>query len=64
LVTVQADDNQLSTVEAILNRHQPIDPMRRRDEYRRAGWKGYDPSAKPYDLSEAERERIRTPYPR
>ena len=64
LVTVQADDNQVSTVEAVLNRHQPIDPMRRRDEYRRAGWKGYDPSAKPYDLSEAERERIRTPYPR
>lgn len=64
LVTVQADDDQVSTVEAILNRHQPIDPGIRRDEYRRAGWKGYDPSAQPYDLSEAERERIRTPYPR
>ena len=64
LVTVQADDDQVPAVEAILNRHQPIDPGIRRDEYRRAGWKGYDPSAQPYDLSEAERERIRTPYPR
>lgn len=64
LLTVQAEDNQAPAVEAILNRHQPIDPLRRRDEYRSAGWKGYDPKAKPYDLSEAERERIRKPYPR
>lgn len=62
LVTVQAEDNQVSTVEAILNQHQPIDAMSRRKEYRQAGWKGYDPTAEPYDLSEAERERIRTPY--
>ena len=64
LVTVRAEDSEASRVQAILDRHQPIDPMSRRDEYARAGWKGYDPTAKPYDLSEAERERIRTPYPR
>ena len=64
LVTVRADDGEASKVQAILDRHQPIDPMKRRDEYTRTGWKGYDPMAKPYDLSEAERERIRTPYPR
>lgn len=64
LVTVQAEDNQVARVEAILNQHQPIDPLRRGKEYRSAGWKGYDPRAEPYDLSEAERERIRMPYPR
>lgn len=62
LVTVQAEDDQVSRVEGILNRHRPIDPIRRRDEYSRSGWKGYDPNAEPYDLSEAERERIRSPY--
>ena len=64
LVTVRADDGEASKVQSILDRHRPIDPMKRREEYTRAGWKGYDPTAKPYDLSEAERERIRTPYPR
>ena len=44
LVTVRAEDNQVATVEAILNRHKPIDALNRRQEYSRAGWKGYDPS--------------------
>ncbi len=62
LVTVQAEDGQAATVKVILDRHQPVDPATRRDEYTASGWKGYDPAAKPYDLSEAERERIRSPY--
>lgn len=62
LVTVKVDDGQAQKVQAILDRAQPIDPMKRRTEYREAGWKGYDPQAKPYDLTEAERERIRAPY--
>ena len=62
LVTVQAEESQASRVEAILAQHKPIDPMNRRGEYQKTGWKGYDPSAAPYDLNEAERERIRTPY--
>jgi hypothetical protein len=64
LVTVRADDRDASRVEAILARHSPIDPVTRRADYRRAGWTGYDPNAEPYELSQAERERIRTPYPR
>jgi hypothetical protein len=63
LVTVKAEDSQVPTVEAVLNRHQPMDPTARRKEYVSAGWKGYDPKAPPYDLTDAERERIRTPYP-
>lgn len=37
LVTVRADDGEASKVQSILDRHQPIDPMKRRDEYTRAG---------------------------
>ena len=62
LVTVQAEDSAASNVQSILERHRPVDARRRREEYVKTGWKGYDPSAKPYDLSEAERERIRSPY--
>ena len=62
LVTVRTDDSRASIVEAILIRHKPIDPLTRRREYSQAGWKGYDPAAEPYDLSEAERERIRASY--
>ena len=62
LVTVQAEDAEANSVQSILERHRPIDPRVRREEYVKTGWKGYDPAAKPYDLSEAERERIRAPY--
>lgn len=62
LVTVQAEDAEAARVQSVLERHQPIDAALRREEYAKAGWTGYDPSAKPYDLTEAERERIRRPY--
>ncbi len=62
LVTVRAEDADATRVQAILDRRSPIDPAIRRAEYAKAGWKGYDPKAAPYDLSEAERERIRSPY--
>ena len=64
LVTVRVDDNQAASVQAILDQHRPIDALSRRTEYSRAGWKGYNPAAEPYTLSEAERERIRSSYRR
>lgn len=64
LVTVRVEDADVPRVQAILDRHSPINPTLRRGEYSKAGWKGYDPKAQPYDLSEAERERIRSPYAR
>jgi uncharacterized membrane protein len=62
LVTVKAEEADADKVRAILDRAQPIDAMKRRDEYRKGGWKGYDPKAPAYEISEAERERIRAPY--
>ncbi len=64
LVTVRSEDSLVPTVQSILDGHAPVDPLRRRTEYVSAGWSGYDPRAEPYDISEAERERIRAPYPR
>ncbi len=64
LVTVRVEDGMAATAEAILDRYQPIDPLRRRGEYAEAGWTGYDPKADPYTLSDAERDRIRSPYQR
>jgi hypothetical protein len=62
LVTVRAEDRMIPTAEGILDRYAPIDPVRRREEYTNAGWTGYYPKAEPYAISDAERERIRSPY--
>jgi hypothetical protein len=62
LVTVRVPEDRVAPVEAILGQHQPIDPLSRAADYRRDGWKGYDPDAAPYNLNQAEQERIRSPY--
>ena len=42
-----------------LDRYNPIDPVLRGAEYRKEGWKTFDPKAPPYKPSETELERIR-----
>ena len=37
----------------------PWNPDRLGADYRKAGWKKFDPSAAPYDVSKVERERMR-----
>ncbi len=59
LVSVRADGAEVETVSAILDSHQPIDPDRLGADYREAGWKNFDPSAQPYDVSKIEREGMR-----
>ena len=61
---LKAEDGEATTVQSILDAHTPVDPLTRRKEYADAGWTGYDPRAEPYDITEAERERIRAPYAR
>ena len=48
LVTVRADDTQVATIEAVMDRHTAIDPMARRAEYQGAGWTRHDETAGPY----------------
>ena len=61
LVTVrtnQVDNN----IEKILNGYKPIDPIKRGEEYRQAGWTNYDPTAPTYRPDQSEIERMRRPY--
>ena len=58
LVTVRSD---VPVVADILNRHNPIDPDNRRNEYQNSGWTQFDPKAPPYKPVAAEIERMRRP---
>ncbi|HUR43872.1 MAG TPA: hypothetical protein VMZ01_07220 [Aestuariivirga sp.] len=59
LLAVKVDESQAPRVRSILDRYQPIDPIRQGADYRRGGWKQFDPQAEPYKLSEIEIERMR-----
>ena len=62
LVTVRTDDNRYEQVMAVMDRHGPIDPVARRADYSREGWKNFDPKAPAYRPSESEMERMRRKY--
>jgi hypothetical protein len=57
LVTVDADDTNLESVRGVMNRHRPVDIHQRAESWRQSGWKGYDPSSKPYSSKEILQER-------
>ena len=59
LVSVRVADGDAGRIQAILDRFKPIDPAVRGAEYRKAGWKTFDPKAAPYRPSETEIERMR-----
>ena len=59
LVSVRVPDEDASRIQAILDRFKPIDATVRGAEYRKAGWKTFDPKAAPYRPSESEIERMR-----
>ena len=61
LVSVRVRDEDASRVQAILDRFKPIDPAVRGAEYRKAGWKTFDPKAAALP---AERGRDRAHAPR
>jgi hypothetical protein len=59
LVTARVADQDAARIQDILDRYKPIDPALRGAEYRKEGWKTFDPKAPPYKPSETELERIR-----
>jgi hypothetical protein len=61
LVTVRSDQASDRTL-AIMDRHQPVDPVSRRREYEQTGWKGFDPKAPAYRPDQADIERMRRRY--
>jgi uncharacterized membrane protein len=63
LVTVRADESRADEATAILRESGAIDITRRAEEWKSAGWSGYDPDAVPLTRSEIERERERYRVP-
>jgi len=62
LVSVRAEDRDVSRVEAVLDRFRPIDPVQRGKEYRSSGWATFDPKAPPYRPTAAEIDRMRSDW--
>jgi hypothetical protein len=62
LVSVRTADDKVAFVQPIMNRHRPIDPIERRRTYGGQGWTRFDPAASPYRPTQAEIDRLRTPY--
>jgi stress response protein YsnF/uncharacterized membrane protein len=59
LVAVDAAGASTNKVSGILDDFNPVDITEREEHYRREGWTGYDPKAKPLTADEMERERSR-----
>ena len=59
MLNVRTESASTSQIEAILARHQPIDPAIRRRDYEQTGWREFDPAAEPYTPTQAELDRIR-----
>lgn len=59
IVTVRTESRREAEVKLIMDRTHPVDTGMRRDEYRNAGWSGFNSQAAPHTMSEAERERMR-----
>ena len=62
MVSARVADDKAAFAEQIMDRHRPIDPAERRTVYTGEGWKRFDPAARPYRPSQAEIDRLRTPY--
>ena len=63
LVTARVSESDASRIQAILDRYKPIDPVTRGADYRREGWKTFDPKAEPYRPSQTEVDRMRQNWP-
>jgi len=59
LVSARVDDLAVTRIQGILDSYKPIDPVERGADYRKEGWKSFDPTAPAYQPSQAEIERIR-----
>ena len=59
MVVARVNDALHGAAQSIMDRHMPIDVNAREEEYRKQGWKKFDPKAAPYKPTEAEIERMR-----
>uniref|UniRef100_UPI0035CBFA7F general stress protein n=1 Tax=uncultured Sphingomonas sp. TaxID=158754 RepID=UPI0035CBFA7F len=63
LVSVRADDAEIASAEAILDRNRSVDAATRGTAYRESGWTQFDANADAYTPEQVarDRERYRTP---
>ena len=59
LVTVKVEDNMVERTHAILDKHQPLDPIALGADYRKTGWDRFDPENDTHAAAEAEAKRFR-----
>jgi uncharacterized protein (TIGR02271 family) len=58
VVTVTAaNDDELDRAREVMEEYGPVDIDERAEQWRSAGWSGYDPNATPYSEADIERER-------
>ena len=55
-VTVRVEDNMAGKAAAVLNDNGAVDVDRRAAQYRKAGYKGHDPKASPYNAEQTKTE--------
>ncbi len=63
MVTAKVRDEDSTRAENIMDGQRPIDPVGRRDEYRKTGWQKFDQAAPPYRPGQAEIDRMRANWP-
>lgn len=57
LVSVTAEENQIATATAILQRHHPYNLDERVFQWKKEGWSGFDPKAEPFTAVEGKKVR-------
>ena len=62
MVSVRTSEADEARMLRIMDQHRPIDYVAREADYRKTGWRSFDPKAEPYTPSQAEIERLRRPY--
>lgn len=63
MVTVRARDEDAGRIDSLLTTYRPIDPVARREEYRKTGWQRFDEKAPAYRPNQAEIDRMRATWP-
>lgn len=59
LLSVKVEDNMVERTHAILDKHQPLDPIELGADYRKTGWDRFDPEDDAHLAAEAEAKRFR-----
>lgn len=62
MVSVRVRDEDASRIKSLLATYEPIDPVSRGAEYRKAGWQAFDEKSPPYRPDNSEIDRIRAPW--